>query len=62
LTPWNALPRASAVVAAVSHREYLDMGVAGVTTKLARGGVFVDVKSCYDEAQLASAGVTTWRL
>jgi len=62
LTPWDALPRASAVVAAVSHREYLDMGVAGVTTKLASGGVFVDVKSCYDEAQLASAGVTTWRL
>jgi UDP-N-acetyl-D-galactosamine dehydrogenase len=62
LTPWEALPKASAVVAAVSHREYLDMGVAGLTEKLARGGVFVDVKSCYDEAQLASAGATTWRL
>jgi UDP-N-acetyl-D-galactosamine dehydrogenase len=62
LTAWDSLPRASAIVAAVSHHQYLDMGVAGVTTKLAKGGVFVDVKSCYDEAQLASAGVTTWRL
>ena len=62
LTPWESLPKASAIVAAVSHHEYLDMGVAGVTAKLAKGGVFVDVKSCYDEVQLASAGVTTWRL
>ncbi len=62
LTAWDQLPQALAVVAAVSHREYLEMGVAGLATKLVPGGVFVDVKSCYDEAQLASAGVSTWRL
>jgi UDP-N-acetyl-D-galactosamine dehydrogenase len=62
LTAWDQLPRALAVVAAVSHREYLEMGVAGLATKLVSGGVFVDVKSCYDEAQLASAGYSTWRL
>ncbi|MEO7852098.1 MAG: nucleotide sugar dehydrogenase [Rubrivivax sp.] len=62
LTPWDDLPQALAVVAAVSHREYLERGVAGLATKLAPGGVFVDVKSCYDEAQLASAGYSTWRL
>jgi UDP-N-acetyl-D-galactosamine dehydrogenase len=62
LTPWDALPAASAMVAAVSHREYLSMGVAGLSSKLARGGVFIDVKSCYDEAALGAAGITTWRL
>jgi UDP-N-acetyl-D-glucosamine/UDP-N-acetyl-D-galactosamine dehydrogenase len=62
LTAWDALPAASAIVAAVSHREYLDMGVAGVCGKLARGGVFIDVKSAYDAAALAAAGVTAWRL
>jgi UDP-N-acetyl-D-galactosamine dehydrogenase len=62
LTPWDDLPQALAVVAAVSHREYLEMGVPGLGSKLMPGGVFVDVKSCYDEAQLASAGYSTWRL
>jgi hypothetical protein len=38
------------------------MGVAGLSSKLARGGVFIDVKSCYDEAALGAAGITTWRL
>ncbi len=62
LTPWDALPQASAIVAAVSHSEYAEMGVAGVLRKLRPGGVFVDVKSAYDPAALRSAGVNAWRL
>jgi UDP-N-acetyl-D-galactosamine dehydrogenase len=62
LTPWDALPQASAIVAAVSHSEYAEMGVAGVLRKLRPGGVFVDVKSAYDPAALRAAGVNTWRL
>jgi UDP-N-acetyl-D-galactosamine dehydrogenase len=62
LTPWEALPQASAIVAAVSHRDYLTMGVPGLTKKLVKGGVFVDVKSCFDEAELASTGASIWRL
>jgi hypothetical protein len=46
----------------VAHRDYLEMGVPGLLVKLVNGGVFVDVKSCYDEAELASAGANTWRL
>ncbi|HPO20989.1 MAG TPA: nucleotide sugar dehydrogenase, partial [Rubrivivax sp.] len=62
LTPWDALPQASAIVAAVSHSEYAEMGVAGVLRKLRPGGVFADVKSAYDPAALRSAGVNAWRL
>jgi UDP-N-acetyl-D-galactosamine dehydrogenase len=62
LTPWDALPKAAALVAAVSHREYLEMGVAGLAGKLADGGVFVDVKSSYEPAALAAAGIRSWRL
>ena len=62
LTPWDALPQASAIVAAVSHSEYAEMGVAGVLRKLRPGGVFVDVKSAYDPAALQAAGVSAWRL
>jgi UDP-N-acetyl-D-glucosamine/UDP-N-acetyl-D-galactosamine dehydrogenase len=62
LTPWDALPKAAALVAAVSHREYLQMGITGLAGKLADGGVFVDVKSSYEPAAFAAAGIKSWRL
>ncbi|HRH88135.1 MAG TPA: nucleotide sugar dehydrogenase [Rubrivivax sp.] len=62
LTAWDALPQASAIVAAVSHAEYTAMGAAGLARKLVPGGVFVDVKSAYDKSALKAAGVHAWRL
>ncbi len=62
LTEWDRLPTASAIVAAVSHEAYAHMGIVGVTGKLVRGGVFADVKSAYDPAELLKAGVKPWRL
>jgi UDP-N-acetyl-D-galactosamine dehydrogenase len=62
LTAWDALPQASAIVAAVSHKEYAEMGVAQLLHKLAPGGVFADVKSAYDSAALRAAGAWSWRL
>jgi len=62
LTDWDALPQASAIVAAVSHKEYAQMGVDGLLRKLVPGGVFADVKSAYDPAMLQAAGARPWRL
>ena len=62
LTAWDELPRAEAVVAAVSHAEYLTMGVGGLAAKLQPGGVFADVKSAYDPAAVQAAGAFGWRL
>ncbi|WP_172204668.1 nucleotide sugar dehydrogenase [Niveibacterium sp. COAC-50] len=62
LTPWDALPKASAIVAAVSHQAYADMGVAQLTAKLLPGGVFTDVKSAYAPAEVEAAGARLWRL
>ena len=62
LTPWERLPRASAIVAAVSHREYLAMGVAEMAARVVPGGVFADVKSAYDPADVGAAGLRLWRL
>ena len=62
LTPWDVLPQASAIVAAVSHSEYAEMGVAGVLRKLRPGGVSLDVKGAYDPAPRQAAGVNAWRL
>jgi len=63
LVPWDALPtNAHAIVAAVSHKEYLAMPLADLTGKLIPNGVFVDVKSAYDAQAIAKAGYTLWRL
>ncbi|WP_374264548.1 nucleotide sugar dehydrogenase [Zoogloea sp.] len=62
LTPWDKLPKAGAIVAAVAHQEYADLGVAQLCEKLIPGGVFADVKSFYDPAALAAAGAKVWRL
>ncbi len=63
LTPWDQLPSdADAIVAAVSHQEYLAMSLAELTAKLKQGGVFTDVKSAYDQEAIKAAGFKLWRL
>jgi UDP-N-acetyl-D-galactosamine dehydrogenase len=62
LTPWDELPKAQAIVATVSHREYLDMGLQQLGEKLMPNGVFVDVKSSFDPEELTAAGFSGWRL
>jgi UDP-N-acetyl-D-galactosamine dehydrogenase len=62
LTAWDDLPECDAIVAAVSHTEYLDKSFAELTAKLKQGGAFTDVKSAYDPAAVNAAGFTLWRL
>ncbi len=62
LTTWDDLPKATAIVAAVSHQAYLDMSTDTLLAKLADNGVFVDVKSVFDPEALVRAGVRLWRL
>ena len=62
LTAWDDLPKACALVAAVSHKEYAEMGIAALTAKLVPGGVFTDVKSSYDPVAVEHAGARLWRL
>jgi UDP-N-acetyl-D-galactosamine dehydrogenase len=62
LVPWADLPRGDAIVAAVAHREFVEMGVAGVAKKLSKGGAFVDVKAAFDAPALRAGGFRVWRL
>lgn len=63
LTSWEDLPRnVSAVVAAVSHREYFAMPFDSILALLKDNGVFVDVKSSYDPGLIQKAGHAVWRL
>jgi UDP-N-acetyl-D-galactosamine dehydrogenase len=63
LTSWDALPKdAGAIVAAVSHQEYLDLPVADILCFLRPKSVFIDVKAAYDNLYITRAGHLVWRL
>jgi UDP-N-acetyl-D-galactosamine dehydrogenase len=62
IASWKDLPQADGVVAAVSHRDYLEKPLSDLLSKLTPGGVFVDIKSAYDRTAIAEAGHVVWRL
>ncbi len=62
LVSWEALPKAAALVAAVSHKEIKARPVSEYMAKLQEGGVVIDVKSQFDQVAFAAAGATLWRL
>lgn len=62
LITWDRLPRADAIVAAVSHKQLITLSVADFQEKLVVGGCFIDVKSSFDRGALEAAGIKVWRL
>jgi len=62
LVPWDKLPRADAIVAAVSHKEYATLSMEELSKKLVKGGAFIDVKAAFNQAALVGAGYRVWRL
>jgi UDP-N-acetyl-D-galactosamine dehydrogenase len=62
LEPWDDLPRADAIVAAVAHREFQALTLDDFSRKLVQGGAFIDVKAAFDAAALQAAGFKLWRL
>ncbi len=62
LVPWDQLPRADAIVAAVSHSEYASLSMEDLGKKLVKGGAFIDVKAAFSQQALTGAGYRVWRL
>jgi len=62
LLSWNDMPRADAIVAAVSHDQFTSLSVEDFEKKLIKGGCFMDVKSSFNAAELGQAGIKVWRL
>lgn len=62
LDAWDDLPRADAIVAAVSHHQLIELPVEDIQKKLVKSGCFMDVKACFDHAALQAAGFSVWRL
>ena len=62
LTPWDQLPQANAMVAAVAHRQFKTLSNTDIASKIVAGGVFVDVKGSFDQVGLRAKKLTMWRL
>ena len=62
LTPWDELPRADAIVAAVAHRGFAQRSLDDLMGKLASGGIYMDVKCQADAEALRARGAQVWRL
>ena len=62
LVPWETLPMADAMVVAVAHRQFREMGEEALARKVTKGGCFIDVRSQFDREALAAAGLHVWRL
>ncbi len=62
LKSWADWPKAHAVVAAVSHREYKAMSATQIQAVAVPGALFVDVKSAFNAQDLSAAGISVWRL
>ncbi len=62
LLPWEQLPKADAIVAAVSHHEFMALGMEALQSKLVKGGAFIDVKAAFPQDALRAAGFKLWRL
>ena len=62
LTPWDQLPQADAIVAAVSHSEYQQRPLTDLLAKLNSPRCLIDIKCQFDRQAVADAGINLWRL
>ena len=62
LESWENLPRADALIVAVSHRQFMNRPLTDFQSKITDNGCFIDVKSQFDPAALREAGFNVWRL
>ena len=62
LSSWDQLPSSVAIVFAVGHEEFKSRPVAEYASKLAPGGVLMDVKCQADAQALREHGIRVWRL
>lgn len=51
-----------AIVVAVKHREFVEMSLEDIKSKLADNPVLIDVKGIYDRKKARSLGIISWRL
>src|SRR5687768_2772018 len=62
LRAWESLPAADALILAVPHQEFLNIGTEGLLKKVVRNGCVIDIKAVLDAEALRKEGLRVWRL
>jgi UDP-N-acetyl-D-glucosamine/UDP-N-acetyl-D-galactosamine dehydrogenase len=62
LVPISDLKPAVAVVAAVSHQQFLKWSIEDISALMGINPVLIDVKGMFDQRAMAAAGIKVWRL
>jgi len=62
LTPLDHLQPAAAVLLAVAHKKYCEMGVESLKNLMLDSPVLVDVKCIFNQEKVRQAGIRLWRL
>jgi UDP-N-acetyl-D-glucosamine/UDP-N-acetyl-D-galactosamine dehydrogenase len=62
LCDWSELTEMDALIIAVAHSKYMEMGIDTLLSLVREGGVVVDVKSALDPARVAKRGLVYWSL
>jgi UDP-N-acetyl-D-glucosamine/UDP-N-acetyl-D-galactosamine dehydrogenase len=62
LTNFDQMSNCDAVILAVAHDIYRELGLKGLTRPLKKGGLFVDIKSAFKRTDIESMGFACWRL
>ncbi|OGT20568.1 MAG: GDP-mannose dehydrogenase [Gammaproteobacteria bacterium RBG_16_57_12] len=58
----DKVKQADAIVAAVAHKQIVEIDLIKLAKKTGRNAPFMDVKSAFDQKALAKAGFDVWRL
>jgi UDP-N-acetyl-D-galactosamine dehydrogenase len=62
LNPFDGLPFADAIVAAVAHPEFGTLVVEDLCRKVIERGACIDAKAAFDVHAIQAAGLRLWRL
>ena len=62
LCAWERLPKADALILAVPHRAFLDLGVEQYLSKIEPRGCLVDIKAVLPWESFCAEGISVWRL
>ncbi len=62
LAAFDDMKPADAMVLAVPHSEYVNMGAGRLCSMVKKGGVFMDLKSLFKRSEIRQLGLIDWRL
>lgn len=62
LHAFEALPVADAIIVAVAHDFYREIGSSNIRSKIIDNGVFIDVKAVFNDKDPCFSGLNIWRL